>query len=200
MVEPTWKLLDLQLPGEEWRPVAGWDLYYEASSHGRIRRAAGSPCRYKTAKVLRQKVAKGPVGYLQVTLKNDRVGEQTVYVHSTVCAAFHGARPDPCLQCCHGDGNAKNNHKGNVRWDTRVNNEADRIVHGTHNRGERHGLSKLKDLQVLEIKTKLKAGRSQRSLAKEYGVSQSAIYDIKTGKRWIWCTLPVGASSPVSIL
>ena len=197
------KIIDetLNLPDEDWLPVVGWEPYYEVSSLGRVRRKANSPCRYKTAKILRQKQMKHETmekGYLQVTLKNDALGAKTLYVHRMVCEAFHGSAPDPTFQCCHGDGDPHNNKKGNLRWDTRSANEHDRILHGTHNRGQRHGLSKLKDEKVVEIKRKLADGQSARSLAKEYGVSQTAIGDIKKGRRWVWCKLPVEATSPVA--
>jgi hypothetical protein len=197
------KIIDqtLNLPDEDWLPVVGWASYYEVSNLGRVRRKEGSACRYKTAKVLRQKEMKHETmkrGYLQVTLKNSVLGAKTMYVHRMVCQAFHGSSPDPLYQCCHGDGDSHNNNKDNLRWDTRSANENDRILHGTHNRGQRHGLSKLKDEQVIEIKRRLVNGQSARSLAKEYEVSQTTIGDIKKGRRWVWCELPVGSTSPVS--
>lgn len=185
---------------ETWLPVVGWEIYYEVSDLGRVRRRANSPARYKTEKVLSPKTCKredNHKGYKQVTLKNDAMGAKTLYVHRLVCEAFHGASPTAQHQCCHNDGDPHNNHASNLRWDTRAANEADRILHGTHNRGERHGMSKLTDVQVLEIKELLSKGYSQRSVAKRFGVSQSCIYDIKTGKRWVWCIAPVGSVSPL---
>lgn len=192
----------LDMEGEIWVDTLEFPDYYEVSNLGRVRRKANSPCRYKDAKVLRQKVQRVATPYLQVTLKNERLSEvrrgaKTVYVHSLVCAAFHGPRPEG-LQCCHNDGNPQNNRPENLRWDTRRANEADRIIHGTHNRGERHGLSKLKDAQVIEIKRFLQAGKSMRSLAKEFGVSEACIYDIKEGKRWVWCATPIDGTSPIA--
>lgn len=50
--------------------------------------------------------------------------------------------------------------------------------------GEKHGMAKLKELQVLEIRARLKTRESQSSIAKSYGVSQSQISLIKLRKEW----------------
>lgn len=51
--------------------------------------------------------------------------------------------------------------------------------------GEDHPMAKLTNQQVLEIKHKLKTTTiSQYTLAEEYGVTQSLIAEINTGKRW----------------
>jgi hypothetical protein len=69
-----------------------------------------------------------------------------------------------------------------LRWATRKENEADKISHGTHNRGERHGQSKLTESMVLEIlATK---DLSHQIIASRYGVSRFAIDSIKNRKAW----------------
>lgn len=50
-------------------------------------------------------------------------------------------------------------------------------------KNQRHGMAKLTDNQVRAIR-KLLLTLSQHQIAKEYGVSQTAIRDISTGKRW----------------
>ena len=51
----------------------------------------------------------------------------------------------------HDDGNKLNNHYTNVFWKTQVENERDKIWHGTTNRGERNGSAKVTDTQAAEI-------------------------------------------------
>ena len=169
---------------EAWKPVCGWEDYYEVSNLGRVRRRANSPCRYKTEKILSPKVLKRDKGrgYLQVTLKNDRVGAQTLYVHRLVCEAFHGPAQNSKLCCCHNDGDNHNNRSDNLRWDTRALNEADRIKHGTSNRGERHGLSKLTMAEVLTIKSMI--GVPHKEIATRFGITQHTVSDIRAGRRW----------------
>jgi len=51
-------------------------------------------------------------------------------VHRLVLKTF----VEPCpegMVCCHNDGNFRNNHIDNLRWDTRSNNELDKHRHGT---------------------------------------------------------------------
>lgn len=66
---------------------------------------------------------------------------------------------------------------------THKENTADMFAKKRSATGEEHKLSKLKEWQVLAIK---KDTRSQKAIAKEYGVSQSCISLIKIGKNWGW--------------
>ena len=85
------------------------------------------------------------------------------------------------MEGCHNDGNALNNNLNNLRWDTPKNNHADKVKHGTTNRGERCGTAKLTLEQVRAIR---KDDRLQKIIAKEYEVQQSLISRIKNGIRW----------------
>jgi|JI9StandDraft_1071089.scaffolds.fasta_scaffold189354_2 hypothetical protein len=110
----------------------------------------------------------------------------TADVHVIVCEHFHGPKPVPGMVACHSHtGNRHCCNPRHIRWDTQAANLADRIVHGTSNRGERHGLSRLTSVQVSGIRERYGAGGiSQRSLAREYGVHQTTISLIVRGKRW----------------
>ena len=94
--------------------------------------------------------------------------------------AFVGLRPQG-MECCHNDGNPQNNHLSNLRWDTSKNNHADKVKHGTTNRGEQCGTAKLTLEQVRAIR---QDDRLQRIIAAEYGVRDNTISRIKSGKRW----------------
>lgn len=58
---------------------------------------------------------------------------------------------------------------------------ADKARKGRCSCGERHPLAKLTRLKVAEIRA---SSKTQAVLAKEYGVSQAQISNIKTGKVW----------------
>lgn len=60
----------------------------------------------------------------------------TLGVHRLVLLAFVGPCPEE-MEACHNDGNPKNNMLENLRWDTRVNNHADKHKHGTSLEGRR---------------------------------------------------------------
>ena len=67
---------------------------------------------------------------------------------------------------------------------TVAENNADKIRDGTTNRGIKHPMVKLTEEQVREIRAR--ATESQTLLAEEYGVSNRAISQIITRKRWAW--------------
>ena len=90
------------------------------------------------------------------------------------------------MELCHGELGRQVDWLSNLRWDTHKNNCADKIAHGTAQRGEKHGGSKLKNAQVLEIKRRLKNGESQASLIREFGRCQATINHIATGRQWGW--------------
>lgn len=104
-----------------------------------------------------------------------------------VCELAHGAPPTPKHEAAHSCGNG---HLGCVNpnhlsWKTRLENKADELLHGTRNRGERQGLSKLKKSEVLEILS-LKGTSTQTEIASKYGVSRSRISEIHNRKAWAW--------------
>lgn len=107
-------------------------------------------------------------------------------IHQLVAEAFIGPRPEG-LETCHNDGDPTNNHVGNLRYATHAENAADMVKHGTQAKGEMHGHAKLTEPDVLEIKRLLREGRlMSREIAERYGVSATAIAQIKRGKNWGW--------------
>lgn len=84
-------------------------------------------------------------GYLRVNLCNR--SRATKNIHQLVASAFIGERPHD-FEVCHNDGNKLNNSVDNLRYDTKSNNEADKMLHGTHARGERNGANKISNTQA----------------------------------------------------
>ena len=79
-------------------------------------------------------------GYLAVSLWEGGKG-RTWPVHQIVTIVFHRERP-PKMDAAHIDGDKANNHWRNLRWATRAENEADKILHSRDNSGDRNGMSK----------------------------------------------------------
>jgi hypothetical protein len=168
----------VDIPGEEWRTIPSHPRY-EASSLGRIRSLYGAGqfgmhLRRSVPKILAQCV-NCRHHYLSVTL-----GPWKGWGHIVVCEAFHGRRPDG-YESAHGDGSRNNNRADNLSWKTCVENNRDKIAHGTHRFGERAANSILKEEQVRFIKG---STISQRLLGLKFGVSPSAIQNIKDGNAW----------------
>lgn len=65
-----------------------------------------------------------------------------------------------------------------------VENSQDKVSRGRQSRGEKHGNSKLTEMQVVEIKKLIAARATQTEIARRFGVDQSAISLIATGKMW----------------
>lgn len=120
-------------------------------------------------------------GYPMVDLRY-KGRHKKVAVHVLVLEAFAGPRPHGHV-ACHQDGSRDNNTLTNLRWDSYKGNEADKLKHGTHIRGERNHKNKLNEGAVLAIRA---STEKQQVLADKYGVTQVCISRIKLRKSWAW--------------
>jgi hypothetical protein len=123
-----------QMDQERWRPVVGWESYYEVSDQGRVRRVARTVIRKDGVRrdypqrLMAQSTQS--LGYKVVHFKaSGRCA--TKHVHVLVLTAFIGMRPAGMVGC-HNDGNPANNRLENLRWDTQSSNLLDAVRHGTH--------------------------------------------------------------------
>jgi hypothetical protein len=105
--------------------------------------------------------------------------------HTAVCELVHGPQPSKNHEVAHSCGVRLCCNPRHLRWATRAENHADKIAHGTSVRGERSGVSKLKEAEVLQIKA-LIGIVSQNKLAKQFGVGASTIRCIREGRTWGW--------------
>lgn len=83
--------------------------------------------------------------------------------------------------------NKSDNRVSNLEWCSPKENvlHANKNGHIANTKGEKHGMSKLTEKQVLEIRERAKT-ETGYSLSKEYGVATTTIYDIIKRKRWEW--------------
>jgi hypothetical protein len=122
-------------------------------------------------------------GYPLVNLSRLGVGG-TLMVHVLVAEAFIGPRPDG-LHVCHNDGVPTNNRADNLRYDTPKGNHADRLKHGTSNRGENHGQARLTAEDVRAIRAEYAAGGvTQQAIADRYRVSRLTVGDAINRRTW----------------
>lgn len=85
---------------------------------------------------------------------------------------MHACDRPPCINLSH------------LSLGTQTDNQRDAVQKGRHVRGERNGTAILTNAQVREIKQRLAAGESPNRIAPGYGMSKSAIWSIKTGRKW----------------
>ncbi|MBB3521072.1 hypothetical protein [Rhizobium sp. BK456] len=114
-------------------------------------------------------------------------GGKPFVVSRYVCELVHGAPPTPEHEAAHSCGKGSQGciSPGHLSWKTPADNNADRLLHGTHNRGERSGVAKLTEVDVLEI-IALKGKETQTKLAKRFGVAIGTIANIHVGRNWAW--------------
>lgn len=104
-----------------------------------------------------------------------------------VCEDIYEPRPSLDHEAAHSCGNGVLGcvTKKHLSWKTRVQNQADRLIHGTHLRGERSYSAKLTEAEAREI-LRLKDVEARPSLAKRYGISVRSVYSIHMGQKWAW--------------
>lgn len=105
--------------------------------------------------------------------------------HRVMCELVNGASPTPDYQSAHSCGNGAGGciHPKHLRWATGVENDADKIVHGTRISGSKIKWAKLSEEDVRHIRT-LFGTCSDVQIAGLFGVSDSAIYLIRIGENW----------------
>lgn len=114
-------------------------------------------------------------------------GRRMTSTHRLACLVAHGEPPSGGYEAAHSCHNRSCMNPRHLRWATVAENSADRLVDGTHARGERCVTAKLTEAQVLEIRRRYRSGGvTTRSLAFDYGVSQTQICSVLNGKVWAW--------------
>lgn len=169
---------------EQWKPIPEYEGYYEVSDLGNIRSLPRQVMKFDgqiSFNVRGKQLALNKIsnGYLQVMLSANGA-KKTYSVHRLVLRAFIGEPPDK-HEACHSNGIRDDNRIENLRWDTRVNNFKDREKHGNTAKGERNGCAKV-DTET--VKAILADTRSNRQIAKQYGLSSVTVDRIKSRQSW----------------
>lgn len=191
-----------ELKNEIWKDVVGYEGLYQVSNLGRVKSLE------RVAYINRGRGGKGPRQTRPIKEKilfvrygtNGRLGVQLsknnetklFYIHRLALSTFAGVQEGRPF-CCHIDGDKNNNKIINLKWGTRLENEKDKIKHGTLSRGERCGTHKLMNEDVYRILYLYETeGYSQRSLAKMYNLEPSTIHSVVHKKSWrhLWNMAP----------
>ena len=126
----------------------------------------------------------GRGGYCRISFRPEPGGlVVTTYVHKLVLEAFGGTRPDG-MECCHNDGDPKNNRIENLRWGTGKENAADCTRHGRRHVGAQNWNAKLSPSEVVKIRRLILLGTSYMNLARYFGVTPSSISAIAHSRNW----------------
>lgn len=117
----------------------------------------------------------------------------TLDVHRLVCAAFNGLPRNDKLVAAHADNDKTNNGVFNLRWASQKDNIADKWIHDTMLRGEKHPLATVSAEKVRQIRARWKSlrmdcGRAPRGsvlrLLDEFGIGRRCFEHIVYGTSW----------------
>jgi hypothetical protein len=159
---------------EHWKDIPNYEGLYQVSNLGRVK-----SLKFGKERVLKPRCDSS--GYVQVVLCKG--GEKKDYrVHRLVMLAFVS------------ESDLQVNHKSGIKTDNRLENleyctQSENTIHAydigliSPARGEKHPVSKL----TRECAERIKYGHqgiTQEEIAKIYGVAQSQVYRIRSGKQW----------------
>ena len=124
----------LTLEGEIWKPVVGYEEFYDVSNLGRIRNKCWRYGQHRSNVIIKQRIQRG--GYISVKLSKDKK-RRSFLVHRLVYEAFNRTLPkfefkgkghcDEVWEINHIDENKQNNRIENLELVTKTQN----IRHGT---------------------------------------------------------------------
>lgn len=168
---------------EQWRDIPGFNGIYQISDNGRIKRAIACATGGTYAgRLMNPKIDR--FGYYRTCIRSPITGRaKCVRPHVAVLEAFIGPRPKD-YDASHLNGIKTDNRLENLCWETSSENHRRKFSHGTLVHGEKHKCSKLKTEQVIEIRHRVANGERKARVAREYGVSNTLIGYIVSGRAW----------------
>ena len=177
---------------EIWKPVVGYEGFYEVSNIGRVRSLARIvECSDGRKRKIKDRTLKGSSysgGYSGVTLHKDGCAK-SVNIHRIVAEAFV---PNPLEkeEVNHKDENPSNNHASNLEWVTHKEN----INYGTRTERARETTTKLQGKAVQQFSKDGKLVAEYESISIAYRATGAFISNIvkcargeyKTAGGYIW--------------
>jgi hypothetical protein len=174
---------------EIWKKIPDFSRY-EASNLGRLR----SLDYKRTGKVKVLKPACSNDGYMKTMLLRDDGRYRSWTVHLFIMLTFVGNKPNG-MEVNHKNGIKTDNRIENLEYTTRSKNMLHAFRYGLESpkRGEDNPTAKLSSKDVLEIREYVGNARrkgiryyGRKKLAEKYGICESHIKDIVSGRRGLW--------------
>jgi hypothetical protein len=165
---------------EIWKPIKDWQNY-EVSNLGNVRSLERiedfrGGTRIRKGCLLKQRVLRK---YKCVSVKNYGT-QRTFLVHRLVADAFV-PNPDNKSIVNHIDKDRLNNSAENLEWVTQKENIHHAMQYEDWTKGENHGMSKLKEQDIIAIRS---YDKSYLKLAEMFNVTYSTIKRVRSKKAW----------------
>ncbi len=177
------------ISGENWKDIDNYEGYYQVNDNGDFRSLDRYVSERNTGRI--KKIKGRPVkqwknhrGYSLVTLSKDGVNKG-ISSHILVAKAFI-PNPNNFPEVNHIDGNKDNNAASNLEWNTRLQNQRHSVyVLGKHFCGEKHSLSKLTEIDVINIINLHKTGNyTYVEIARQFNMEETQISRIVKRRSW----------------
>lgn len=173
---------------EIWKQIPWMEPGYMASSLGRIKRPELRRTFMRNGRAVSDvrpaRCLVGPrmnkKGYARVNLGG------RVYLAHRIIAELFVENQEGKPQVNHINGVKSDNRAVNLEWVSNYENRRHAVTHGLHAYGERCA-KKLSCANVVRIRSLLAAGRSQREISEEVGISQKTVSNIHLRKAWSRC-------------
>lgn len=177
---------------ELWRPVLGFEDFYEISNLGRLKRLTRKSKNSRNANTFKtykerisKKTHKNKDKYISLSLT---VEGTTTYksAHVVVLEAFI-KKPFVGAVVNHENGDKHDNRLENLSWMTSSENSKHAVLTGLQKaaRGEMAGNAKLSVANVLEIrKMRYELGYSCRKISKKFNISVKQVSVVSRGVQW----------------
>jgi len=162
--------------------VVGFDGYAVTESGRVFSSLSRAHCPQEEFREVKARVSKK--GYLNFHFCRNGGEKRLVYLHRVLAAAFLPPPPSGQNVVRHLNGDRQDNRLENLAWGTAADNCQDTLRHGNTTRGEKCGTSKLTAAQVLEIRSLLESGETQKAVAKKFGVTRGCICHVWRGATW----------------
>jgi hypothetical protein len=172
------------MKNRRWENIPEFDGFYKIDRNGNIKSIKRTG-QWVENKILSPAISKD--GYHFVCLNKNGVSKREA-VHRLVAKTFlPNTRKAPEVN--HKNGIKTDNRVGNLEWVTRSENKFHAYKHGLRKPivGSKHGMSKLKDVDILDIRT---SRDSAKSLATKFDINVSTVYSIIRGRYWRHSYLP----------
>jgi hypothetical protein len=165
----------------ELKPIPSFPGYY-AGNDGSIYSTIFSNRWNKEGHYRKLSPGKQKNGYLKLVLiRND--DKINVMVHTLICEAFHGPRPEG-TDCSHKDDDKNNNRPTNLCWETPLENQRRRHENGIDDRGVKNTRASLTEETLHQVRNWLEEGKTTVWIAHTLGVSRPVISRVKNGRRY----------------